>query len=47
LRKIDELRHEKFQLKKAVLLEKKKSQDLLEQYLELRKAVKVREEEIM
>jgi hypothetical protein len=47
LKRIDELRGEKFALKKAVLIERKRYMDLQDQYLELKRSMKVREEEIV
>lgn len=43
---IDQLRDEKFQLKKSLLREATKSRDLEKQYIQLLKKFKEREEEI-
>jgi len=46
LKRIDELRAEKFALKKALLFERKKNKDLEEKFLELKRMMSQREEEI-
>ena len=46
MKRIDELRAEKFALKKALLFERKKNKDLEEKFLELKRMMSQREEEI-